>query len=59
MQSSTRIKFKFVFYPENHDPTDCTFWLTKDMQNFIKVNEVYGSYFANGEFPARICYAVK
>jgi len=35
------------------------FSLTKDMQNFSKVNEVYGSYFANEEFPARICFAVK
>lgn len=29
------------------------------MNNFSKVNEIYGSYFNKDEYPARICYAVK
>jgi len=28
------------------------------MSFFPKVNEVYGSYFQEGQFPARVCYAV-
>jgi len=26
---------------------------------FPKVNEVYGSYFEKGSYPARMCYAVQ
>ena len=32
--------------------------LLTDMSVFPKVNEIYGSYFEGGKFPARACYAV-
>lgn len=32
--------------------------LLTDLNNFVKVNEVYGSYFQQGKYPARVCYAV-
>jgi 2-iminobutanoate/2-iminopropanoate deaminase len=32
--------------------------LLTDLANFEKVNAIYGSYFAEGKFPARACYAV-
>lgn len=32
--------------------------LLTDLGNFEKVNAIYGSYFDEGKFPARICYAV-
>ena len=35
----------------------CTILLT-DLNNFAKVNEIYGTYFENGKFPARACYSV-
>lgn len=35
----------------------CTILLT-DMNNFNAVNEVYGTYFENGKYPARACYSV-
>lgn len=35
----------------------CTILLT-DLNNFGKVNEIYGTYFENGKYPARACYSV-
>ena len=35
----------------------CTILLT-DMNNFAKVNDIYGSYFEGGKFPARACFSV-
>ena len=35
----------------------CTILLT-DLNNFAKVNEIYGTYFENGKYPARACYSV-
>jgi 2-iminobutanoate/2-iminopropanoate deaminase len=32
--------------------------LLTDINNFAKVNEIYGSYFADKKFPARVTYAV-
>jgi 2-iminobutanoate/2-iminopropanoate deaminase len=32
--------------------------LLTDMSVFPKVNEIYGSYFEAGKYPARACYAV-
>ncbi|MBX2840586.1 MAG: RidA family protein [Flammeovirgaceae bacterium] len=35
-----------------NDVVKCSIFL-KDLGNFLKVNEVYGSYFTEGNFPAR------
>jgi 2-iminobutanoate/2-iminopropanoate deaminase len=32
--------------------------LLTDLANFEKVNAIYGSYFKEGKYPARMCYAV-
>lgn len=32
--------------------------LLTDLNNFAKVNEIYGSYFEQGRYPARACYSV-
>ena len=35
----------------------CTILLT-DLNNFVKVNDIYDKYFENGKYPARACYSV-
>ena len=35
----------------------CTILLT-DINNFNALNEVYGSYFEGGKYPARACFSV-
>ena len=37
--------------------TKATILLT-DLNNFAKVNDIYASYFAQGRYPARVCYQV-
>ncbi len=30
----------------------------KDLNDFVEMNEIYGSFFAEGNYPARSCYQV-